>query len=407
MSIRDPGVLDREVARNAFVLTAATSFGGAIMTVAFTLGGISGSYLLGPDKTLATVPVTALTIGSALATIPAAMLMSRVGRRWGFMLGALPAILGGFIATYAIIADSFWLFSFALLVIGVSAAFNQQYRFAAVDGGSEPARTRALSIVMAGGIVAAIVGPQTAIYTSDLFSPIPFAGGFLAISALAAISALIVSRFRDLAPRRANDNTAPKGRPLSVIVRQPRFLAAAFCAMASYAMMTLVMTAAPLAMIGCGLSEDNAALGIQWHVLAMFIPSFFTGKLIVRFGKDRIVIAGLALLSACAVVSMTGLSLGHFWIALVLLGLGWNFGFIGATAMLTETYRPEEKGRVQGLNDFMVFASAALASLLAGTLLGGPGWGFINALVFPVVVLCLVILAWTALLRTKSRPATP
>ncbi|MCX5493627.1 MFS transporter [Kaistia dalseonensis] len=387
------------------MLTAATAFGGAIMPVAITLGGLSGAYLLGADKSLATMPVTALTVGSALATIPAATLMSRVGRRWGFVIGAMPAALGGLLATYALLQDLFWLFAGALLLIGVSAAFNQQYRFAAVDGGSEVARTRALALVMGGGVLSAVIGPQTAIFTRDLFQPIPFAGGFLAISVLALVASTIVSRLRNIAPpRRARDGAQLRGRPLAEIARQPRFVAAVLCGICSYALMTFVMTAAPLAMVGCGLSQSNAALGIQWHVLAMFGPSFFTGKLIVRFGKDRIVIAGMALLTACAVVAISGLSLSHFWIALVLLGLGWNFGFIGATAMLTETYRPEEKGRVQGLNDFLVFASSAVASFFAGTLINGPGWAFINAIVFPVVIVCLIVLAWTALLRRGAVP---
>jgi MFS family permease len=195
---------------------------------------------------------------------------------------------------------------------------------------------------------------------------------------------------------------APKGRPLKVIARQPRFIAAVLCAISSYALMSLVMTAAPLAMIGCGFSQGEAALGIQWHVLAMYGPSFFTGRLIVRFGKDRIVIAGMALLTACALVGISGISLAHFWITLILLGLGWNFGFIGATAMLAETYRPEERGKVQGLNDFLVLGSAATASLLSGKLIGGPGWTFINMIVFPVVILSLVALTWAFLMRRTS-----
>lgn len=378
------------------------------MPIAITLGGMAGAYLLGPDKTLATVPVTALTVGSALATVPAAVLMARIGRRWGFVIGATPAILGGLLTTLALLHAQFWLFAVGCLLVGISAAFNQQYRFAAVDAGSEAARTRALALVMGGGILSAIIGPQTAIFTRDLFQPIPFAGGFLAISILAVVASLVVSRFRDIAPAPVVHGVeVSRGRPLSEIARQRRFIAAVLCGISSYALMSLVMTAAPLAMVGCGLTEDDAALGIQWHVLAMFAPSFFTGKLIVRFGKDRIVIAGMALLTACALVSIAGITLYHFWGALVLLGLGWNFGFIGATAMLTETYRPEERGKVQGLNDFLVFATAAVSSFLAGSLIGGPGWGFINAIVFPVVVLCLAFLAWTALLRKRLAPLAP
>ncbi len=399
MTISDlgPAELDGAVRRNSFVLTAATAFGGSMMPIAVAFGGLAGGYLLGADKSLATVPVTALTVGSALATIPAAMLMARVGRRVGLMLGAVPAIFGGLLAAFAIQAGTFWLLAFACLFIGISAAFNQQYRFAAVDAGGEKARTRALALVMGGGVLSAVLGPQAAIATRDLFAPIPFAGAYVAIAVFALLAVLAVSRFRDVVKPHPAGSMHDRGRPLAVIARQPRFLAAVLCGIASYAMMTLVMTAAPIAMIGCGLTQSDAALGIQWHVIAMFAPSFITGRLINRFGKDRVVIAGMALLAACAIVSIAGLTVWHFWGALVLLGLGWNFGFIGATSMLTETYRPEEKGRVQGFNDFLVFAVSACASLAAGLLIGGPGWGFINGIVFPVTGLALVALALAAL----------
>ncbi|MCX5568659.1 MFS transporter [Kaistia nematophila] len=396
--------LDRKVRRNAFVLMAANAVNGSILPIAVTLGGLAGVYLLGPDKSLATLPVTASTVGSALTTIPAAMLMSRIGRRRGFVLGAAPAVLGGLLATYALMQGTFALFVVALFLIGMSGAFNQQYRFAAIDAGSMAVRTKAMSLVMAGGIFSGILGPQAIILTNDWLSPIAFAGSFLAAAGLGFIGLLIAGFVRDVAPPREEPRAhgGPAGRPLREIARQPRFIAAVLCAISSYALMSLVMTAAPLAMIGCGLTQNDAALGIQWHVLAMFAPSFFTGRLIVRFGKDRIVIAGMALLTACAVVGLSGITLAHFWITLILLGLGWNFGFIGATSMLSETYRPEEKGRVQGLNDFLVLGSAAMASLLSGKLIGGPGWAFINMIVFPVVMVSLIALTWAFLLRRST-----
>lgn len=393
--------IDRTVRRNAIILTAATAFGGSLMPIAIVFAGLVGSYLLAEDKSLATIPATALTLGSALSTIPAATLMARVGRRAGFIVGSVPAMLGGVVTCIAILHGSFLLFAFGCLLTGCTAAFVQQYRFAAVDGGSEVARSRALGLVMGGGVLAAIIGPQTAILTRDLFAPIPFAGAFLAISFLAAGNAAVVSLLRPIGHTQSVAADRRPARALSEIARQPRFLAAVLCGMSSYALMSLVMTAAPLAMVGCGLTQDDAALGIQWHVLAMFAPSFFTGRLIARFGKDRIVIAGLALLSLCALVSITGISLAHFWGALILLGVGWNFGFMGATAMLTETYLPQEKGKVQGLNDFLVFATSAASSFGAGVLFNGPGWGFINAIIFPVAILCLAALAWTALLRSR------
>jgi MFS family permease len=397
--------LDRQVRRNAVVLMSANAVNGSILPIAVTLGGLAGAYLLGPDKSLATLPVTASTVGAALTTIPAAILMGRIGRRKGFVLGAAPAIAGGLLATFALMQGLFWLFAASLFLIGVSGAFNQQYRFAAIDAGSPPVRTKAMSLVMAGGIFSAVIGPQTVILTTGWLSPIAFAGTFLAAAGLGCLGLVIASLVRDVAPPRpaATDESASKGRPLAVIARQPRFIAAVICGIAAYSMMTLVMTAAPLAMVGCGLSQSDAALGIQWHVLAMFAPSFFTGRLIVRFGKDRIVIAGLALLTGCAVVGLSGLSLAHFWITLILLGLGWNLAFIGATAMLSDTYRPEERGRVQGLNDFLVLGSAAVASLLSGKLIGGPGWAFINMIVFPVVLVGLLALAWAFMMRRGPR----
>ena len=397
--------LDRQVRRNAVVLMAANAVNASILPIAVTLGGLAGFYLLGADKSLATLPITASTVGAALTTIPAAMLMSRIGRRKGFVLGAAPAILGGLLAVFALLQGSFWLFVASLFLVGMSGAFNQQYRFAAIDAGSPAVRTKAMSLVMAGGMFSGIIGPQTVIFTNDWLSPIMFAGSFLAAAILGCIGLLIASLLRDVAPpptHAARLLNASGGRPLAVIARQPRFIAAVLCAISSYALMSLVMTAAPLAMIGCGLTQSDAALGIQWHVLAMYGPSFFTGKLIVRFGKDRIVIAGMALLVACALVGITGITLAHFWITLILLGFGWNFGFIGATAMLAETYRPEERGKVQGLNDFLVLGSAATASLLSGKLIGGPGWAFINMIVFPVVMLSLAALAWSFWLRRSA-----
>jgi len=256
-------------------------------------------------------------------------------------------------------------------------------------------RARAISWVLAGGIVAAVIGPQTVIHTHDLFDPIPFAGSFLAMSVLAAIGLVVLLFLRGEA------RSGPKvyagasgGRPFSEIARQPRFIVAVICGMGSYALMSLMMTAAPLAMVACGLGEDNAALGIQWHVLAMFGPSFFTGHLIARYGKERIIAIGMAILAVGAVVAISGIELLNFWVAIVLIGLGWNLGFIGATTMLTETYRPEEKGKVQGVNDFLVFAAVAVASFSSGQLLSSVGWDWLNYGFFPVIAICLVTLAW-------------
>lgn len=391
--------------RNALLYAACQAFGGSAGPINIALGGLAGSYLLGPDKSLATAPVTAYTLGVALGALPAAMLMRAVGRQRGFMAGALIGMAGLACAAWALVVHAFWLFSLALLINGVSGAFVQQYRFAAADRGTADFKARAISWVLAGGIVAAVLGPQAVIQTKDWLLPVPFAGAFLSGIGLLAVSLVVMLFLAPAAPVPAvTAGAAAGGRPLGEILRQPRFAVAVLCGTAAYALMSLVMTAAPLAMIGCGFSADAATLGIQWHVLAMFVPSFFTGRLIARFGKARIVAAGLILLIACAVVALLGVELAHFWGALILLGVGWNFGFIGATAMLTDTYRTEEKSKAQGANDFILFGTVALASFASGQLLHGWGWGTVNAIVFPVVLLGLTALVWLARVE-RSRGA--
>ena len=387
--------------RNAFLLSAAAAFSGAIPTINISLGGLAGSYLLDADKSLATLPVSGFNVGVAIGTIPAALLMRRVGRRAGFLSGASAAIFGSLIAGYAVLIGSFALFAFGLMTVGFSAAFAQQYRFAAADAGSPAFRARAISWVLTGGIAAAVIGPQTVILTRNLLSPIPFAGSFFAIGILALVAIAILSQLSGDArqPPPANERTG--GRKLSEIARQPRFIVAIVCSMGSYALMSLLMTAAPLAIVGCGLGQNNAALGIQWHVMAMFGPSYITGHLIARYGKELVIAIGMGLLAACAAVALAGVNLANFWLALILLGVGWNFGFIGSTAMLTETYRPEEKNTVQGLNDFLVFGSVALASLSSGQLYATVGWERLNIYAFPVIAVCLVALAVALVLKRR------
>lgn len=387
---------------NAALYATAQAINGSIPPICFSVGALTGYYLLGPDKSLATVPVTGYTVGVALGAIPAATLMRRVGRRQGFMVGSLIAIAAGILAAVAILQATFIGFAAAMTVAGVAGAFVQQYRFAAADSGGPEARAKAISWVLAGGIVAAVIGPQTVIHTHDLFDPIPFAGSFLAMSGLAVVGLVVLLFLRGEAGRPAVVAArGDQGRPLSEFLRQPRFLVAVLCGMASYALMSLTMTAAPLAIVACGLGETNAALGIQWHVLAMFGPSFFTGRLINRFGKERVIIAGMALLGCGAVVALAGIDLFNFWGAMIFLGLGWNFGFIGATAMLTEVYRPEERSRIQGINDFCVFGAVALASFSSGQLLSTVGWAWMNYGSFPIIALCLASLGWLALIGRR------
>ncbi|WP_027143581.1 MFS transporter [Mesorhizobium sp. WSM3626] len=394
----------KEARRTALILAASQAIIGSAAPIAISMGALAGQYLLGADKSLATAPITGFNLGVALGALPAAAIIRWLGQRGGFMTGTVVTALGGLVATLALFHGSFWLFAFALLVIGVGGAFVQQFRFAAADNAPPAFKARAISFVLAGGIITAILGPQIVIFTRELFAPVMFAGSFASILPLAAVGAIILSFLR-LPARAASKVDVADGdaRPLSEIVTKPRFVAALFCAVGSYALMSFVMTGAPLAMVGCGLSEDDATLGISWHVMAMFGPSFFTGSLIHRFGAERVVATGLLLLTGCAVVALSGLALWQFWTALILLGLGWNFAFIGATAMVAASYHPSEKGKVQGFHDFVLFGSVACASLMSGMVYNAWGWTMLNWMIFPVAALCFVALG--ALKITSLRPA--
>jgi len=397
----EPFVDDRLAKRNAVLLALAQALGGASASIVIATGPLIGYMMLDADKSLATLPVSTMVLGTAFGTIPAGMIMRRFGRRAGFTGAAILGVLSGLLASFAVFRDNFLLFALACSIGGFAGAFVQQYRFAAADTASDAFKPKAISWVLAGGVLAGVVGPQTVIATKDMFAPILFAGTYLAQAGLGLIALFLLAFIKIPKPPRRNKSHAG-GRPLLQIMAQPRFIVAAACGICSYALMSLVMTATPLAMIACGLTETDAALGIQWHVLAMFGPSFFTGNLIARFGKERIVSIGLALLAGCSIVALMGIELAHFWTALVLLGLGWNFGFIGATAMLTDTYRPEERNLVQAVNDFLVFGFVAAASFSSGALLNAFGWGTVNVLVFPFVVICIGLLVWLVLSERKA-----
>ncbi len=384
--------------RNALVLAIAQALGGSSTTITFALGGLVGHYLA-DDKSLATLPVSCSVLGTAFATIGASWLTRHIGRRPGFIVGAGIGIAGSVLAVQAILTASFWLFCVATVLTGAYHAFIQLYRFAAADTASELFKPKAISWVLAGGVAAGVIGPQMVIFTRDLLAPVAFAGAFVAQGAIGLLAVAVLLFVRIPVPPKAS--VTGHGRPILEIIAQPRFATAAICGIASYALMSLVMTAAPLAMIGCDHTVSDAALGIQWHVIAMFAPSFFTGHLIARFGKESVMASGLVMLAGCGVVALMGLDLVHFWGALILLGIGWNFAFVGATAMVTDTYRAEERNKVQGTNDFLVFAFVAAASFISGKMLDTVGWEVINMALFPITGVCLVLLAW----MTLGRPA--
>lgn len=389
--------------RNALVLSAAQAIIGSANPVALSVGGLVGYGLLGQDKSLATAPVTAFIFGMAVGALPAAALVRAVGQRNGFLTGTIVTALGGIVATMALLHSNFWLFAGALAILGVGNSFVQQFRFAAADNAPHEFKARAISFVLAGGVVTALLGPQIVIFTRELLQPVMFAGSFASIIVLAAVGAAILMFLRQPSKNAQSSGAAQlPARPLGEIVSEPRFLAAMICGVGSYALMSFVMTGAPLAMVGCGFTTDEATLGISWHVMAMFGPSFFTGRLIQRFGAETIVAIGLGLLIMCAVVALSGIELWQFWTALILLGIGWNFGFIGATAIVSETYRPSEKGKVQGFHDLVLFSSVAFASLMAGATYNAWGWDILNWIVFPVCFVCIAALAVVTYSRKRK-----
>lgn len=376
--------------RNALVLACAQALGGASPAIVVSLGGLVGQTLA-ENKELATLPVSLINLGLAAGTIPAAMMMRRLGRRNAYVLAGLIGVVAGTLAAAGIAAANFALFCLGTFIAGFWGSYTQSYRFAATDTASDAFKPKAISWVMVGGLAAGIIGPQTVIWTRDLIVSAPFSGAFLGQAVLALLTIVVVCFLRA-----APVTTAPRtgGRPLSQIVRQPRFMVAVVTGLVSYGLMSFIMTAAPLAMIGCGHSIGTAALGIQWHILGMFGPSFFTGSLIARFGKARVTAAGLVMIGLAAIIGLSGITVAHFWATLILLGIGWNFGFIGATALVTECYRPEERTKVQAANDFLVFGSVAIASFSSGKLLNAGGWDNVNWLVFPPVLIALALLAW-------------
>lgn len=391
-----------EARRTALILASAQAILGSAAPICISIGALAGYYLLDADKSLATAPVTGFNLGVAIGALPAAALLRMFGQRNGFLMGAFITGLGGVVATLGLFRSEFWLFAFGLLVVGMGGAFVQQFRFAAADNAPAEFKARAISFVLAGGVITAILGPQIVIFTHELFAPVMFAGSFASILLLAAAGAVLIMFLRTRPKSEGEGAQLEEGRPLSEIIAQPQFAVGLICAVGTFALMSFVMTGAPLAMVGCGFSADEATLGISWHVMAMFAPSFFTGRLIHRFGANTIVFTGILLLIGCALVALSGIELWHFWTSLILLGLGWNFGFIGATSMVASTYRPSERGRALGFHDFVLFGSVAFASLMSGAVYNSYGWDMLNIIVFPISAICIIALGWLTFFSSKA-----
>lgn len=399
-----PGLEDQlnEAKRNVFLLMAAQAVMGSAAPLSFSVGALAGYQLLGSDKSLATAPLTGFNIGVAVGAIAVAFAARFLGRKTGFILGALLCSIGGGVAALALFRSEFWLFAIGLLLIGISGGFTQKIRFAAADASPSFYKPKAISWILAGGVISAIVGPQLAIFGKNLLEPVIFAGAFIALIPLGLIAVAILS-FLKLPELRSAAATAQPARPLKDIVTTHRFVTGMICGIGSYALMTFMMIGAPLAMvIGCGFPSELATLGIQWHVLAMFAPSFFTGMLISRFGAEKVVAAGLFVLMACAVVAHMGVELWNFWAALVLLGMGWNFGFIGATAIISSSYRPHEADKVQGFHDIVLFGTVALSSFASGQVFTTWGWSVMNLVIWPVTGTCLALILFL-LLKQKQK----
>lgn len=392
---------DRLARRNALVLAMGQALAGANNTVVVATGGILGS-MMAPDKSLATLPISLMVCGMAAGSLPVGVLARRYGRRTAYQVGAVIGCLAGLIGYTAIMHGSFALYLVATFCGGMYAASHMSYRFAAADTASPEFKPKAVAWVMAGGLFAAFLGPQLVIFTKDALAPHLFAASYLGQAAVAAIAFFLLAFVRP--PEQAVASTVQRPRPLTRVARQPRFIVAAICGTASYALMNLMMTSAPLAMVECGHSVSDATLGIQWHVLAMYAPSFITGTLILRFGVTTVMGTGLGLLALSAAVGYAGTTVAHFWTALVLLGVGWNFVLVGATTMVTETHRPEERNKVQAFNDFCIFGTMAVGSFVSGGMLAHFGWYLVNMVMFPVIGIAAVMLAWQAL-RERAKPA--
>lgn len=371
------------------VLTLAQAFSMTGVSMVTLTTGLAGTYLAA-SPALSTAPLAAQFVATMFATAPAAMFMRAFGRRLGFTVGQCIGVIGALCSAYALMQNSFSLFLLGGAILGIHNAFWGYYRFAAAEAADDSFRARAISLVMAGGVLAAVAGPELAKHTRNLLEPISFAGCYAVIALICAMNVVLL-QFAKL-PGAPSVKTARAGRTWVEMLREPRFFAAVTAGMTGYGVMILVMAATPISMADCGLSFNDAAFVIQWHGLAMFAPSFFTGSIIQRFGAARVVLAGLALNFICMAINLSGTNMSNFVVGLIALGLGWNFMYVGATALLTESYRPEERDTAQATNDTLIFASISVATFASGALQNTIGWVAVNAVVAVPLVLSMIVI---------------
>jgi len=402
---------DTRARRNVAVLVAAQAFLGSQITMIFVIGGLAGQQL-SPNVCLATLPISMIVFGSMTTAPWLSTIMQNFGRRAGFLVGALGGLVGAVICAYALTVANFWIFLLGSYTTGIYMSSQGFFRFAAADTASDSFRPKAISYVMAGGLISAVIGPQLVALLADgpdatvmRFFPVYIAAMALNVLGMGLFFLLDIPK----PPKPAED--APRGRTRWELLTTPRIAVAVICGMVSYALMNLVMTSTPLAVVGCGFAVADASNVVTSHVLAMFAPSFFTGHLIARFGVERIMGLGILILAGAGVVALQGVALPNFYLALILLGLGWNFGFIGATTMLAGAHAPHERGRMQGLNDLLVFGGVTFASLASGGLMncsGGDaveGWAAVNMAMVPFLALAGGSLLWLVLRRRAERTA--
>ena len=389
--------------RNVAVLICAQAILGSQMPMIFTVGGLAGQSLAS-NACFATLPISMIVLGSMLTASPLSNLMQKFGRKFGFFIGAIGGLTGGIIGAVGLATGSFAIFLMGSFLTGIYMSAQGFYRFAATDTATKSFRPKAISYVMAGGLASAIIGPQIVKVTAEAMV-IPFLGTYIAVVILNFLGSFLFLLLK--IPKQAKKNIyGPNKRSNKQLVSTPRIAVAMICAMVSYAMMNLVMTSTPLAVVGCGYSPSDAANVVSAHVIAMFLPSFFTGHLITRYGEELIVGIGLFFLALAGIVALSGVNLENFFLALVFIGLGWNFGFIGATTMLTNSHSEAERGRIQGMNDLFVFGGVTVASFSSGGLMnctGGnhlTGWTSVNLAIFPMLLIAAATLVW--LMKNKT-----
>ena len=390
------------------ILVLAQAVLGAQMPMIFTIGGLAGQTLA-TNSCFATLPISLIVLGSMISATPMSLIMQKYGRRVGFFIGAFGGAIGGAIGAYGLYLHSFTVFLIGSFLTGIYMSAQGFYRFAAADTASDDFRPKAISYVMAGGLASAIIGPQLVKVTSQSMV-VPFMGAYMAVIAINIVGSLLFFFINIPTPQRPAAD-APKGRTRWQLLTSPAIAVAVICGMVSYALMNLVMTSTPLAVVGCGFTQNTAADVVSAHVLAMFIPSFFTGHLIARFGVKPIIATGLVILGAAGLVALQGVDVENFFLALILLGVGWNFGFIGATTMLASSHSPSEKGIVQGMNDLIVFGGVTVASLASGGLMncsGGSaiqGWTAVNIAMVPFLALAGAALIWLTFKLRENKMA--